>query len=258
MSNILLAAPDISDGGSFTGSLAAGDMSLQNLKDISLYKKYRTEDLSATINIDLLSAKEIDFVSIVAHNATASGSVTIKAGTTSAVSDFSTGSLDLITGNDAGYSRKFFASKFSAQTYRYWQLSFSDASNTDGYLEMGRVYLSKSFQPNTNASYGMAEGHTDQSRVSRTASGGVSAVTRTPFQVATVELDFATKEEMYGQAFDIDLSRGKSGDVVFVPDMDDTDYFQKRFVYGKFNEINPIVNTAFGIYRKRYRIEEIR
>lgn len=257
MSNIILAAPDISDAATITGSLAVGDMSLQNLKALNLFKKYRTENLTPQINIDLGNAQSINFAALVAHNATASAAVTIKAGSTIDVSDFTTGALDMVTGT-AKTGLNSFAHLFTAQTYRYWRFEISDVGNTDAFIDIGRMYLSNAFQPATNAIYGMEEGYTDQSRVSRTVSGGLSSVVLDPFQVATFELDFATKAEMFGAAYDIDKHRGKSKDVIFIPEITDTTYFQKRFLYGKFNEMNPIIHAAFRIFRKRYRIEEIK
>ena len=258
MSNIILATPDLSDAATITGSLALGDMSLQNLKEVNLFKKYRTENLSPQINIDFGSAKAINFAALVAHNATDSATVTIKAGATSAVSDFTSGALDMITGSDNGADRKSFSHFFASQTYRYWRFEISDTGNPDAFLEAGRMYLSNAFQPATNAIYGMEEGFSDESRVARTVSGGVSTVVRDPFQVAAFELDFTSKQEMFAAAFDIDKNRGKAKDVIFIPDIEDATYFQKRFLYGKFNEMNPIIHASFNIFRKRYRIEEIK
>jgi hypothetical protein len=257
MENVILASPILSDAGTFTGSLAVGDMSLQNLKAINLFQKYRTNDLSAVVNIDMLSAQSIDFISIVAHNGTASATVTIKAGTTSAASDYTSGALSLLTGDDMGYSLNSFASKFTNQNYRYWKLEFSDVSNPDGFLEMGRVYLSKCFQPNKNAIWGMEEGYRDDSRSARTVSGGISTVPRTPLKTARWQLDFSTSLEMYNQAREIDRTRGTSKDVIFIPDLDDSNYFQSRFLYGKMTGLTPIISAAFSIYRKAYELEEI-
>lgn len=258
MANIILATGEYLDNATITGSSAVGDMSLQNVKAINLFRKYRTENLSAQINIDLGQAQSIDFASIVAHNATATGTVTIKAGSTSAVSDFDSGALDLITGDDLGFSLNNFATQFDAQNYRYWRFDFSDASNPDAYLEMGRIYLSSAFQPNVNAVYGMQESYADASRVKRTVSNAISSVNREPYRLAGFDLDFASKAEMYSKARKIDRLQGVSKDLIFIPDIDDTDYFQERFIYGRISQINPVISEAFSIYRKTYQIEEIK
>lgn len=258
MQNVILASPILSDVATVTGSLALGDMSLQNLKAMNLYKKYRTADLSAQVNFDLGSAQAIDFAAIVGHNGTPAATVTISAGSTPSVGDYSSGALDLLTGTDAGYELNNFAEKFAEQTYRYWRFDFSDAGNPDGFLEIGRIYLSKAFQPSKNAIYGMEEGFKDYSRTDRTVSGALSSVSREPLKTAKWELDFATSAEMYGIAREIDRTRGNSKDVIFIPDLDDATNFQTRFLYGRMRDNQPIISAAFSIYRKTYDLEEIK
>lgn len=257
MSNIILASPHLIDSSTITGSESVGDMSLLNLKSRNLYRKFRTTNLSAQINIDLGSAQEINFASIVAHNGTTSATVTIKAGSTSAVSDYNSGALSLLTGSDLGFDLNAFANKFTSQTYRYWRFDFSDTSNPDAYLEMGRIYLSKAFQPSLNAVYGMQEGYQDNSRVKRTVSNAVSSIIRSPYKNIDFELDFASAEEMYGEARKIDRLQGQAKDVICVPDIDDSSYFQERFIYGRMTSNPPVISEAFQIYRKSYQIEEI-
>lgn len=257
MTNIYMAHPEISDAATITASTSLGDMNIVNVQKKSLGKVYRTSDLSAQIAFDLGAAKAVNFCAIIAHNGSASGTVTIKAGTTSDVTDYNSGALPLITGTDLGYSKNAFADVFAAQTYRYWRLEFSDPTNAAGYLQIGRVYLSNAFTPETNIDYELEEGFTDLSRNARTLNGGVVSVERDPYRFAQFEMNFLSKAEVFGSLYDFDRLRGKKKDVVFVPDMDETTYFQCRLIYGIFQEMNPIISRAFRLYRKRYRIEEI-
>ncbi len=257
MTNIYMAHPEISDAATLTASTSLGDMNIINVQRKALGKVYRTSDLAAQIAFDLGTAKAINFCAIIAHNGSAAGTVRIKAGTTSAVSDFDSGALSLITGSDLGYSENSFANVFAAQTYRYWRLEFSDPTNAAGYLQIGRVYLSNAFTPETNINYELEEGFTDLSRNARTLDGGVVSVERDPYRFAQYEMEFLSKDEVFGSLYEFDRLRGKKKDVVFVPDMDETTHFQRRLIYGIFQEMNPIVSRAFRLYRKRYRIEEI-
>ena len=155
MSNILMARP-LSDSATLIGTTALGnDNVISNLQKRELSSIYRTS-LVSEINIDMGAATEIDFIALVGHNG--QGTVTIKAGTTAAVSDYTSGALDLITGTDYGLDKNMFAAKITAQTYRYWKLEIDDTGNADGYFQAGRMYLSKSFQPIINADYGLKKG----------------------------------------------------------------------------------------------------
>lgn len=253
MSNIILATP-LSDNATITGTNPLGENIIGNLQKRELSDVYRTS-LVNEINIDMGVATAIDFISLMGHNG--QGTVTIKAGTTSAVSDYTSGSLNLITGSSVGYDKNCFAAKITTQTYRYWKLEIDDTGNADGYFQAGRLYLSKAFIPNTNASYGFAEGYLDRSRNQRTISGGLSSVSRTPLRTVQWDLEFGSESEMYGTLRDIDLTRGVSKDVLLIPDIDDTSYFQKRYVYGIMDELTPIVIRFYNVYQKSYKVTEI-
>jgi hypothetical protein len=253
MSNIIMATP-LSDTATITATAALGDNPVLNLQKRELSSVYRTS-LVCHIDIDMGAATAIDFVALLGHNG--QGTVTVKAGTTSSVSNWTSLAQDLITGTDYGFDRNAFAIQFATQTYRYWRIEIDDTGNPDGYFQAGRVYLSKIFQPSVNASYGFKEGYFDRSRNQRTIAGGVSSVNRTPLKTAEWSLDFVSETEMYGTLRDIDQTRGTSKDVLLIPDIEDTTYFQKRYVYGILDELSPIVIAYHGIYQKSYKITEI-
>jgi hypothetical protein len=255
MKNFLLATPALSDAGTITGSESMGDMTIGNLQSRSLKRLYRTANLSAEINIDLGAAREIDLVSLIAHNG--GGTVTVRAGSTSAVSDFTSGALDLITGTDSGQGSNMFLLKMAPQTYRYWRLTISDSSNPAGYFQAGRIYLSKAFQPVVNMDYGAAGGWRDDSKVVRTLSGEPIPLVRTPRRVEEFVLSFGSEAEMYGTIYDIERLRGVSKDVLYINDPEATTYMQRRSIYGLMGELSPVVNVAFQLFQKKFIIEEI-
>lgn len=259
MSNFILATPILSDAATITGSEALGDMTIGNLQKRSLKRKYRTDELSsAEINIDLGSEKEINCIALIAHNASASGTVTVRAGDTEAVNDYTSGNLALISGADVGHEKNLFLLFLeTSQTYRYWQLEIADASNPDGFFEAGRIYLANAFQPSTNMDYGEGQGFIDNSRVTRTISGEPIPTIRNPYGYAAFSLSFGSESEMYGALYDIDRLRGTSRDVLYVKNPEATTHLQRQYIYGLMAGLNPIVNATFGLFQKEYRIEEI-
>jgi hypothetical protein len=248
--NFLLASPVFSDEGTITGSQAYGDNDLSNLQKRSLSRIYRT-DSSCQINIDLGQARNINFVAIIGHNS--SGTVTVKAGSTSGVSDYSSGSLNLITGDDEGYNKNLFANYFESQEYRYWQL---DIVGGGDYFQAGRIYLSQAFIPETNASYGANIGFIDNSKITRSISNEPVPTNRPILRRCEFTFDFGSEEEMMGTLYEIDRTRGTKSDVLYVRDLEGN-YFQKNYVYGLMDETTPIVNKFYNIFQKSYRITEI-
>lgn len=259
MSNILLATPEISDAAVLTGSESLGDMTITNMQKRSLKRVYRSSEISAhEINIDLGSAQEIDLISLIGHNGTASATITVKAGSTAAVSDYTSGSLSLISGLDLGYSSNVFMLHLdTAQTYRYWKIEISDSSNPDGYIQIGRLYVTKAFQPSVNIDYGESQGFIDNSKIRRTMNGEPVPLRREPYRFTDFTLSFGSKNEMYGTLHEIDRLRGLSKDVLYINDPDESDHLQRRVIYGLMTELNPVINSYFGIFQKKFRIEEI-
>lgn len=255
MSNMILVSPEFVDSATISGSSSLGNMQISNLKVMSLAEKWRTSSDTPEILIDLGEERSCDFVSLIAHNS--SGTATISAGNTILADDFVETDVDMISGEDIGYSLNAMAHTFDAQTYRYWKITIDNSENEDGYFEAGRVYVGKKFKPSTNIDYGLQEGLTDGSRIARSRAGAVSPVARDPYKISGFTLSFGTKDEMFGTLYEIDRNRGKSKDVIFIPDMDETTHFQRRFMYGLFEEMNPIINTTFNIYQKEYRIKEL-
>ncbi len=251
---MLLGTPEISDAATITGSQSVGDMTIGNLQKRSLQRLYRTTDLTPQINIDLQSAQNITFISLIAHNG--GGTVTVRAGNTAEVSDYASDALNLITGADCGYDSNLFLLGLD-QTYRYWQLDIDDSANTEGYFQAGRLYMGQGFQPTINIDYGMADGFIDNTKVTRTRSGEPVPTRRAPIKVQEFKLGFGSEDEMYGTLYDIDRLRGSAKDVLFVKDANATTHFQRQHIYGLMTELQPIIHRSYSIFEKSYRIEEI-
>lgn len=259
MSNAILATPVFSDLATLTGSESVGDMTISNLNKRSLKRKYRTLELSSVvINVDLGSVRNVNFFALIAHNLTSSATITVQAGSTDAVTDYNTGALSGITGNDAGFEQQsFYKFLMSGQRFRYWRFTISDASNPDNYIQIGRLYLSNAFQPTINIDYGVSWGFEDRSLISETVSGEVVPLVRPKRKMCDWSLSFGSESEMFGTLFDIDRLRGMSKDVIFIEDPEATTYAQHKFIYGLMSELNQIINGAFQLYQKQYKIKEL-
>lgn len=88
-----------------------------------------TGTATQNLNFDLGVAHAIDIAGIVNHNLSSSATITLNAGTTSAVSDFTT----TVTWR----GRTAFRWLSSPENYRYWQVQIADSGNADGFFEVG-------------------------------------------------------------------------------------------------------------------------
>ena len=83
--------------------------------------------------------QSVDIIALVNHNLTSAATIAIAAGTTSAVSDYST----TVTW------REFIAFLWlsTPQIYRYWQIRITDTANTNGFIEVGYPVVGLSTKP---------------------------------------------------------------------------------------------------------------
>ncbi len=150
--------------------------------------------------------------------------------------------------------KSMFMQFFTAQTFRYWRIDIVDPLSL--YIDIGRLYISKAFQPKTNIEYGINEGIFDPSRKTRTVSGEVIPLERNKWRFVDFSLGYATKEEMFGEIFPIENMRGTTKDVLFVVDPDEKEHLQYRSYYGTMAN-QPISNPMYSLFSKTFRIEEI-
>jgi hypothetical protein len=272
---MIIATPVLSDAATITGSTASGSLTIDNLKTMSLREVYRAASASAvTITVDLGAAKAINLFSLIGHSGSSRSYARVRAATSLAnltsSPGYDTGNVPFrshqsgydatwasgVSDEEAGaMDKNIFLRYFSTQTFRYWQVDISDPNSS--YLDIGRIYVSKAWQPAVNMNYGFGDGWIDPSRKSRTVSGQIVPIERKKYRIAELTLSFGTKTEMYSNAFEIERLRGRTRDVLFTPDPDETTDLQRRTIYGTLENLQPIINSNYGIFEKTLRIEEL-
>lgn len=275
MQNILLATPILSDSAMLKGSAAMGDLSISNLKTTSLKQIYRAADASSVfIVVDLLKPATVNLVSLIGHCGSSRSFARVRGAASeadlTANPAFDSGDLPFrshqtgfddawaATVDDEEYGaldKNMFVSFFQRQTLRFWRIDISDPNGT--HLDIGRLYISNAWQPDTNMDYGTTLGFIDPSREARTASGDFIPVERVKYRYTDFRLSFASEKEMFDGVFEIERMQGKTGDVLFIHDFDDKAYLQKRSMYGVMKGLQPIIHSTYSIFEKTFRIEEI-
>lgn len=120
---------------------AAGLYPASNLQLLPITAVWRSigVDSAQDITLDFGTDQAVDIIALVNHNLTLAATIAVAAGTTSAVSDFST----TVTW------REFLAFKWltSPETYRYWRIRITDTGNTQGFIEVGYPVVGLSTKP---------------------------------------------------------------------------------------------------------------
>jgi hypothetical protein len=134
--------------------------------DTRLSRIFRSTATTTDITVDLAAAYQINYLCLVGHNLTSSAIVTLYGNSenvftspavnfnilynsqiTQAINDSSIIDSDnyYVIDEDDNFivdeNGNFIVGLIYGSNYRYWQISISDATNPDGYIEVSKVYL---------------------------------------------------------------------------------------------------------------------
>jgi hypothetical protein len=205
MSNVIISHQDYTLGATISGGIWQGALPLSNIQNPLLSKKSRSTNV-ATVEfyVDLGSAKAIRIISLCAHNLSPTGILRIRG-----YSDATYTTQVFGAGFDASvwpagftatqvqqYPKNYTLVLPSVLTARWWYFNLMDASNPDGYMEMGRLWLgSADFEPATGISYGLKLGYESRDIIEESLGGVPWGSKKTPRRVLSGEFNTLTITE---------------------------------------------------------------
>jgi len=128
----------IDSASSFTVLGTATGFPITNVQEQRLSVRYRSTSASGqTIIIDLGAAQTVTTAAILGHNISASASASSILVSANSSASFTAGNVIATLTRDANAIVKF----FTGVSFQHWQFSIDDPSNTDGYIEIGRLWL---------------------------------------------------------------------------------------------------------------------
>ena len=203
MSHVFLGWPNRIDAATLSGGSWSADLPLTNLQSRSMAVVARSADAtnaSTKILIDLGSAYSLKAFGLFNQNLSEAAQVRISLGTTSGGTEVYAGGwvdafpVDFSTGADEWQDYnwwtplsddEFVRNPFSvivglSQFYsaRYITIEIDDTSNTDGWVQIGRVFVGGGFQPVLNATYGMTDEWEPHTEIAVMESGARVAMNR--------------------------------------------------------------------------------
>lgn len=139
---------------------------------------------------------------------------------------------------------------------RYWLIEIDDTVNTDGYVQIGRVFIGEAWQPSINMLYGAGIGLEDDSEISQSVSGSEDFDQRAKYRVAAFTISNLDVDEAYGQAFDLMRRVGVTGEVLFQYDPDDTLHALRRSFVGRLRKLSAIEHPNLDAFGAGWEIKE--
>ena len=285
--NLLIAWNNLSDGGTFSQSFGSWTAALPvgNLSVASISQVART--LGITTNLtkfesDLGGTRLIYIIGLIAHNMTPNALVRITASNDPlfATTEYQTAWLDVVpvvwgSGNgglwgvDGVWTGKYLATDLEGMTKnfwhvpttpvlaRYWRVEMDDTLNSDGYIDIGRLFIGPAWVPMYNFNTGAKLSWEDPSIISPGLDGVNFVEAKTKKRVFKFALSFLGKDEAMAQAFETQRRQGTTGQVVIIPYPDAaTHQFRESFL-GRMRELTPLEIRQVGFHDTGFVIEEI-
>lgn len=279
MDEILLAYGNRVSLGVLSGGGAVATMPLINLQDRQLGVKWRTPDLSPDSSKFYFSMPPKNLVKVAAlanHSLSLDAQHRLRYSYTDATLntfDYDTGWIDVWPAvyttyelefeEDNWWSGKYLEEDLVGYTHTlsvilpdaarplYWRWEFSDMNNADGFVEAGRLFFAKAWQPIFNANFGATLGWQTGTDVQEAISGAEFFDVKTPFRVAQFKLDVMTEDEGLTGPFEIMRKMGVDGEILFMWDPTDTIHATRRQFLGRLRTLSPLefpegfINGAF-------------
>lgn len=139
---------------------------------------------------------------------------------------------------------------------RYYEIEFFDEANPDGYIQLGRIFIGKKYQPTVNMSLGSSVGFESRTLVDESISGAEYFDRRRSYRVARFDLSFMDLAESHLNS-DLQKISDTDSEVVFVYDPEDPVGLGRKSFLGRLRTLTPIEQPYTTLYRTSYEIKEM-
>jgi len=143
------------------------------------------------------------------------------------------------------------------QTARYVKVELNDAGNADAYVQAGRLLLGAAWQWAVNFDYGHSFRWVDDSVIAKSLAGVIYPERRKKRRKLTFSGAFFTDTEAYQNLFEMQRLLGVYGEVLVVPDADDTSNGFRRNFLGRMVALDPIEHYQLNLNKIALDFEEL-
>lgn len=257
MANILLSYVNHVDNSAtvLSASQSAGDLSIENVRNPIIGRRWRTTSLTAYGQADFGANKSVGVLALVFPRDTTfptSGTVrhTLDAdgGTAGSGAAYDSTAIAIGTVDGYGYHVHILANAVSA---RYWRWTFNVSGVS--YVDTGRAWAGEAWTPSRNFAYGHGEQWDDLSQVAISPRSGAEFVDSRPRRRAvSFALPFMSSTDR-DTARELQRICGLSTQLLACRDPDSP---AKDTIVGRLAEVAPITQPGLPIFSTAFRIRE--
>lgn len=233
-----------------SGDATSATMPVTNMQDDQPGRAARFLAGSAWFLADFQTATAIGAVALAGTNLTATATMRCRMGSTSACSDWDSGTIDPKADVRFGLACYLFD---AARTYRYLHVDVADAALS--FIDIGLALAGPVFSPARNFSYGWGVETADLSIVQRSRRGQAHVAEGAAQRALALEFRSASEAEAYAEVREMQRIAGNRKNVFVCPRPGAT-YDANDRIVGLLSDNNSLVQPSFNIFRYRFRVEE--
>jgi hypothetical protein len=281
MGNAHILWQDKTELASFTGGSWVALLPLDNLKNDTLSQTARSTDLLPASTKFTATFSESNYVRAIAllnHNLSLSAKIKITA-TLSSVEQFNSGWIDVFQAiyntedlefEDAnwwsgkatedslqGYSRNYFNIFDANVTADSWTIEIDDQSNEAGYIDLGKMFLSQSWQLDRNFNYGADMGFTNRSTKKFALNGTPYFNTQRNPRSWKISISNLTKGSAYANIVDMFANHNISGYLLFIPVPDDNVNLHREVFVSTMGKAISVTHPGYQRYNTNLTFDEV-
>lgn len=140
---------------------------------------------------------------------------------------------------------------------KQYKIELFDSANTDGYVEIGRLFMCPAYQPTRNMNYGESIGYEPNTKILSSPSGTEYFDAQNNFRVARFQLSFVSTNEAMTNIFEMQRIQGNSEEILYIFDPDDTNNKLRRSFLGRLRELTPIEQPYLSLHQSAFEIKEL-
>ncbi len=129
-------------------------------------------------------------------------------------------------------------------------------SNVDTYCQAGRLIVANGFQPTINMDYGWSITWVPTSIITRAVGGQIAADVRPSYRLGEFPCNSLQQSEAYDQLFNLQGYNGVTGDMLWIPDPANTGQYYNWVLYGRLQDLSPVINPRFIRFTSTFKFEE--
>lgn len=145
----------------------------------------------------------------------------------------------------------------STQTYAYWRFDLRDADNPAGYMQLGRVFIGSSWQPDYGLLSGASIGYESRSTSIEADGGAEYHQTRRSPLVVRFNLEAQTQEAAMCKILEMQRQLGTTGELLFTWDTGDTLYQPARTFLGRLRSLSPLTAINSNLWSASFEVKEL-